>query len=187
MPKRHSIPQDASTKKNTKRPRNSDVPVVSSADSDTAKDHSTSVQISEDTPQDAFVPMTISPALLSGGESSATKVPGGIRRRMNAESLAGRLGNELVVELESLLAPGMTEMPSFAVRQEIQQRYNVDRRHIYDWFHNRGLRVTSAEQREEKRAKAQSEREKVWVVHKSSHAYTYAYTLTEPHLVCYNR
>lgn len=71
---------------------------------------------------------------------------------MNPESLAGRLGPELVRELENLLKPGVTEMPSFSVRQEIQQRYNIDRRHIYDWFHNKGLRVTTSEQREERRA-----------------------------------
>ncbi|KAF7794343.1 hypothetical protein EIP86_005477 [Pleurotus ostreatoroseus] len=93
--------------------------------------------------------MTISPALLSGDTS---KPGGGIRRRMNPESLAGRLGPELVKELEALLKGGMTEMPPFAVRQEIQQRYGIDRRHIYDWFHNKGLRVASSEQREERRA-----------------------------------
>ncbi|KAF9225394.1 hypothetical protein BS17DRAFT_661456, partial [Gyrodon lividus] len=32
-------------------------------------------------------------------------------------------------------------MPSFAVRKELQERYNIDRRHIYDYFHSRGLRV----------------------------------------------
>ncbi|KAI0718906.1 hypothetical protein C8T65DRAFT_569913 [Cerioporus squamosus] len=38
-------------------------------------------------------------------------------------------------------------MPSFAIRQEIQARYNVDRRHIYDWFHSKGLRVTKEDKR----------------------------------------
>ncbi|KAG2076825.1 hypothetical protein BDR04DRAFT_1002190 [Suillus decipiens] len=32
-------------------------------------------------------------------------------------------------------------MPSFAVRKELQERYNIDRRHVYDYFHSRGLRV----------------------------------------------
>ncbi|OAX42663.1 hypothetical protein K503DRAFT_682857 [Rhizopogon vinicolor AM-OR11-026] len=32
-------------------------------------------------------------------------------------------------------------MPSFAARKELQERYNIDRRHIYDYFHSRGLRV----------------------------------------------
>ncbi|KAI6047979.1 hypothetical protein EDC04DRAFT_2556245 [Pisolithus marmoratus] len=36
-------------------------------------------------------------------------------------------------------------MPSFAVRKELQERYNVDRRHIYDYFHSRGLRVVKEE------------------------------------------
>ncbi|KAI5998005.1 hypothetical protein EDD15DRAFT_2162251 [Pisolithus albus] len=36
-------------------------------------------------------------------------------------------------------------MPSFAVRKELQERYNVDRRHIYDYFHGRGLRVVKEE------------------------------------------
>ncbi|TFK94981.1 hypothetical protein K466DRAFT_445157, partial [Polyporus arcularius HHB13444] len=38
-------------------------------------------------------------------------------------------------------------MPSFAIRQEVQERYNVDRRHIYDWFHSKGLRVTKEDKR----------------------------------------
>ena len=88
-------------------------------------------------------------ASLSSSKSSDSAA---IRRRMNPESLAGRLGPELVKELEGLLKTGITEMPSFAVRQEIQQRYNIDRRHIYDWFHNKGLRVTTSERREERRA-----------------------------------
>ncbi|KIP11732.1 hypothetical protein PHLGIDRAFT_114309 [Phlebiopsis gigantea 11061_1 CR5-6] len=84
--------------------------------------------------------------------SSKSSDSAAIRRRMNPESLAGRLGPELVKELEALLKTGITEMPSFAVRQEIQQRYSIDRRHIYDWFHNKGLRVTTSERREERRA-----------------------------------
>ncbi|PCH34110.1 hypothetical protein WOLCODRAFT_160606 [Wolfiporia cocos MD-104 SS10] len=79
----------------------------------------------------------------SDGPVSAT----GGRKRANAESLAARLGPELVRELEALLKPGMTEMPPFAVRQAIQKRYNINRRHIYDWFHSRGLRVTKEERR----------------------------------------
>lgn len=67
------------------------------------------------------------------------------RRRVNPASLASRLGPELVKELESLLTPGMTEMPSFAARQAIQKTYNIDRRHIYDWYHTKGLRVSTKE------------------------------------------
>ncbi|CCM03761.1 uncharacterized protein FIBRA_05907 [Fibroporia radiculosa] len=69
------------------------------------------------------------------------------KRRVNPESLAVRLGPELVKELEALLVPGMTEMPPFSVRQAIQQRYGINRRHIYDWFHSKGLRVTKEEKR----------------------------------------
>lgn len=67
------------------------------------------------------------------------------RRRVNPESLALRLGPELVRDLEALILPGNIEMPSFAVRRELQERYNVDRRHIYDYFHSRGLRVLKEE------------------------------------------
>ncbi|PSS29706.1 hypothetical protein PHLCEN_2v2854 [Hermanssonia centrifuga] len=95
--------------------------------------------------------MTITPTLLSGSPVTPVSKTGTVRRRMNPDSLAVRLGPELIKELEALLEPGMTEMPSFSVRQKIQKRYNIDRRHIYDWFHNKGLRVASAEKREEKR------------------------------------
>lgn len=91
-------------------------------------------------------------SLSTSATSVDTPSNAAIRRRMNPDSLAGRLGPDLVKELESLLKPGMTEMPSFTVRQEIQQRYNIDRRHVYDWFHNKGLRVTTSEKREERRA-----------------------------------
>ncbi|KAH7922846.1 hypothetical protein BV22DRAFT_1131091 [Leucogyrophana mollusca] len=63
------------------------------------------------------------------------------RRRVNPESLALRLGPDLVRDLEALILPGVIEMPSFAVRKELQERYSIDRRHIYDYFHSRGLRV----------------------------------------------
>ncbi|CDO73142.1 hypothetical protein BN946_scf185007.g197 [Trametes cinnabarina] len=69
------------------------------------------------------------------------------RRRVNPESLAVRLGPELVRELESYVKPGEIEMPSFAIRQQIQMRHKVDRRHIYDWFHSKGLRVTKEDKR----------------------------------------
>ncbi|KAI0094542.1 hypothetical protein BDY19DRAFT_913314 [Irpex rosettiformis] len=94
---------------------------------------------------------TVSPAMLSGPPKTLPD-PTSIRRRMNPDSLAFRLGPDLIKELEKLLTPGMTEMPPFSVRQEIQQRYKVDRRHIYDWFHNKGLRVSSSEKRNEQRA-----------------------------------
>ncbi|KAL4067367.1 hypothetical protein V8B97DRAFT_959210 [Scleroderma yunnanense] len=63
------------------------------------------------------------------------------RRRINPQSLALRLPPDLVRDMEALILPGNVEMPSFAVRRELQKRYNVDRRHIYDYFHSRGLRV----------------------------------------------
>ena len=69
------------------------------------------------------------------------------RRRVNPDSLAVRLGPELVAELQSYVKPGAVEMPSFAIRQDIQKRHNVDRRHIYDWFHSKGLRVTKEDKR----------------------------------------
>jgi len=56
-------------------------------------------------------------------------------------SLTLRLAPDLVCDMEALILPGNVEMPSFAVRSELQKRYNVDRRHIYNYFHNRGLRV----------------------------------------------
>lgn len=67
------------------------------------------------------------------------------KRRVNPESLALRLGPDLVRDMEALIVPGNIEMPSFAVRKELQERYNVDRRHIYDYFHSRGLRVVKEE------------------------------------------
>lgn len=67
------------------------------------------------------------------------------RRRVNPDSLANRLGPELVKELGALLRPGVTEMPSFTARQAIQKKYNIDRRHIYDWYHTKGLRVSTKE------------------------------------------
>ena len=62
------------------------------------------------------------------------------RRRVNPESLAARLGPELVAEMEKHIAPGSIEMPPFSVRRDIQIKFGIDRRHIYDFFHSRGLR-----------------------------------------------
>ena len=76
-------------------------------------------------------------------------VPRQERRRVNPEALALKLGPEVIADLQACITPGMTEMPSFEIRKRIQQRYNIDRRHIYDWFHNKGLRVTTSERREE--------------------------------------
>jgi len=42
--------------------------------------------------------------------------------------------------MEAYITPGAI-MPSFEIRKELQIRYLVDRRHIYDYFHSRGLRV----------------------------------------------
>ena len=103
-------------------------------------------------PRPRVVTTTVSPAMLSDNPPKSGPDPSSIRRRMNPDSLAFRLGPELVKELESLLTPDMTEMPPFSVRQEIQQRFKVDRRNIYDWFHNKGLRVSSSEKRNEQRA-----------------------------------
>ncbi|KAG6897960.1 hypothetical protein C0992_008350 [Termitomyces sp. T32_za158] len=61
-------------------------------------------------------------------------------RRVNPHRLAARLGPEIVADMEALIYPG-AKMPSFEVRRVIQERYSVDRRHIYDYFHSRGLRV----------------------------------------------
>ncbi|KAF9486359.1 hypothetical protein BDN70DRAFT_987936 [Pholiota conissans] len=61
-------------------------------------------------------------------------------RRVNPQRLAIRLGPDLVAEMEALIIPG-AKMPTFTVRKDFQERYNVDRRHIYDYFHSRGLRV----------------------------------------------
>jgi hypothetical protein len=63
------------------------------------------------------------------------------RRRVNPEALAARLGPVLVAELNALITPGSIEMPSFEARRDIQIRFNVDRRHIYDYYHAKGLRV----------------------------------------------
>ena len=78
---------------------------------------------------------------------SLPPAPASTRRRVNPDSLAIRLGPELVAELERYVKPGAVEMPSFAIRQDIQMRFNVDRRHIYDWFHSKGLRVTKEDKR----------------------------------------
>jgi hypothetical protein len=67
------------------------------------------------------------------------------RRRVNPETLAQKLGPEVVADLQACILPGMTEMPSFEIRKRIQQRHNIDRRHIYDWFHAMGLRVVKEE------------------------------------------
>ncbi|TFY77479.1 hypothetical protein EWM64_g6533 [Hericium alpestre] len=67
------------------------------------------------------------------------------RRRVNPESLAARLGPELVAELEKHITPGNIEMPPFSVRRDIQVKFGIDRRHIYDFFHSRGLRCLKEE------------------------------------------
>lgn len=58
-------------------------------------------------------------------------------RRVNPQRLAIRLGPDLVAEMEAHIIPG-AKMPTFAVRKDFQERYSVDRRHIYDYFHSRG-------------------------------------------------
>ncbi|KAJ7109789.1 hypothetical protein C8R44DRAFT_800564 [Mycena epipterygia] len=68
-------------------------------------------------------------------------------RRIDPDRLAVRLGPELVAEMDVFIVPG-AKMPSFEARQALVEKYNgvdkalrVDRRHIYDYFHSRGLRV----------------------------------------------
>ncbi|KAF7347476.1 hypothetical protein MVEN_01503800 [Mycena venus] len=67
---------------------------------------------------------------------SKPKVP----RRIDPDRLAIRLGPELTAEMDAYIVPG-AKMPSFEIRQGFVKKYNVDRRHIYDYFHSRGLRV----------------------------------------------
>ena len=62
-------------------------------------------------------------------EGASTAV-GNEKRRGNPESLAFRLAPGLACDMEALIFPGNVEMPSFAVRSELQKRYNVDRRHL---------------------------------------------------------
>ncbi|KAK7058644.1 hypothetical protein VNI00_002280 [Paramarasmius palmivorus] len=64
----------------------------------------------------------------------------GKTRRVNPAKLAERLDPGLVKEMDAYIKPG-AYMPSFAIRKELQERYQVDRRHLYDYFHSRGLRV----------------------------------------------
>lgn len=59
-------------------------------------------------------------------------------RRVNPERLATRLDPRLVAEMDAFIVPG-AKMPNFAIRKDFQERYCVDRRHIYDYFHSRGL------------------------------------------------
>jgi hypothetical protein len=65
-------------------------------------------------------------------------------RRVNPQRLAIRLGPELVAEMEAYIVPG-AKMPPFSIRKDFQERYSVDRRHIYDYFHSRGnlVKITS--------------------------------------------
>jgi hypothetical protein len=58
-------------------------------------------------------------------------------RRVNPDRLALRLDPGLVAEMDALIIPG-AKMPTFSVRKDFQERYKVDRRHIYDYFHSRG-------------------------------------------------
>lgn len=59
-------------------------------------------------------------------------------RRVNPERLATRLDPRLVAEMDAFIVAG-AKMPNFAIRKDFQERYCVDRRHIYDYFHSRGL------------------------------------------------
>ncbi|KAJ7597306.1 hypothetical protein C8J56DRAFT_315226 [Mycena floridula] len=62
-------------------------------------------------------------------------------RRIDPERLATRLDPEMVREMEAYIAVPGASMPSWAIRKDLQDRYGVDRRPIYDYFHSRGLRV----------------------------------------------
>jgi len=79
----------------------------------------------------------------TSGNSTVSNGPISIpmKRRVNPDNLASRLEPDLVRDMNALILPGNIEMPSFAVRKELQERYNIDRRHIYDYFHSKGLRV----------------------------------------------
>lgn len=61
-------------------------------------------------------------------------------RRVDPVRLAAKLGPELVAEMDKLIQPG-GKMPPFDVRKTLHDRFNVDRRHVYDYFHSKGLRV----------------------------------------------
>ncbi|KAJ7922829.1 hypothetical protein B0H13DRAFT_2317062 [Mycena leptocephala] len=73
------------------------------------------------------------PPLASAGDHGKPRVP----RRIDPDRLAIRLGPELASEMDAFIVPG-AKMPSF---EQLVTKYNVDRRHIYDYFHSRGLRV----------------------------------------------
>jgi hypothetical protein len=73
--------------------------------------------------------------------SSAPVLNTNERRRVNPEALASRLGPEVVSALDALVPAGSMEMPSFQARKSVQERYNIDRRHVYDYYHAKGLRV----------------------------------------------
>jgi hypothetical protein len=84
-------------------------------------------------------------SLASSSESDQSSLPTGEElrqktRRVNPQRLALRLGPDLVAEMEALIVPG-AKMPTFAVRKDFQDRYCVDRRHIYDYFHSRGALI----------------------------------------------
>ncbi|KDQ31291.1 hypothetical protein PLEOSDRAFT_1088721, partial [Pleurotus ostreatus PC15] len=78
---------------------------------------------------------TLSDEFSPGGNSGPMK-----SRRVDPERLACRLDPNLVQDMEVLIAQG-SRMPPFEIRKELQERYKVDRRHIYDYFHSRGMRV----------------------------------------------
>ncbi|KAJ7204462.1 hypothetical protein GGX14DRAFT_647140 [Mycena pura] len=82
------------------------------------------------------------PPQVSSYYASLTCSEGRVKpRRIDPDRLAIRLGPELVAEMDTYVVPG-AKMPPFKVRQELVKRYNVDRRHIYDYLHSRGLRVS---------------------------------------------
>ena len=59
-------------------------------------------------------------------------------RRVDPDRLAERLPLDLVKEMDAHIFPG-AKMPVFEVRKSMQERYSVDRRNIYDYFHSRGM------------------------------------------------
>lgn len=62
-------------------------------------------------------------------------------RRVNPDVLVNRLPPGLVVEMDKLIKSDPHSMPSYSVRKELQERYDVDRRPIYEYFHAQGCRV----------------------------------------------
>lgn len=62
-------------------------------------------------------------------------------RRVNPDVLVNRLPAGLVADMDKLVREDPHTMPSYAVRKELQERYDIDRRPIYEYFHAHGCRM----------------------------------------------